>query len=179
VTDKGQRVQFVTNEQIYKQVILEAVPSARKYVWLGTSDLKDLYVNKGRKMVPFLEVLSGLVSDGVQIRLIHAKEPGPIYRRDFDKYKNLIEGMERLLCPRIHFKSVVVDGKFAYCGSANLTGAGMGAKGVNTRNFESGFVFTEPEYIKQIMTEFDELWMGKHCTTCKRKQFCGEYKELI
>jgi len=175
----GGIMQFVTNEQIYKEVILTAIPAARKYVWLGTSDLKDLYVKKGRKMVPFLEVLSDLVDDGVQVRLIHAKEPGPAYRRDFDRYENLIEGMERLLCPRIHFKTVVVDGRFAYCGSANLTGAGAGAKGVHNRNFESGLVFTEPEYIKQIMEQFDDLWMGKHCPKCRRKQFCGEYKELI
>ena len=31
--------------------------------------------------------------------------------------------MERMLCPRVHFKCVIVDGVKAYFGSANLTGA--------------------------------------------------------
>lgn len=34
-----------------------------------------------------------------------------------------------ILCPRVHFKSVIVDGRFVFSGSANLTDAGMGAKG--------------------------------------------------
>jgi hypothetical protein len=31
--------------------------------------------------------------------------------------------MERMLCPRVHFKCVIVGGVKAYFGSANLTGA--------------------------------------------------------
>ena len=40
-----------------------------------------------------------------------------------------IDGMERALCPRVHFKIIVFDFKTAYVGSANLTGAGLGMKG--------------------------------------------------
>ena len=32
-------------------------------------------VPSGREMVPFLEVLDGMVRRGVEVRLIHAKEP--------------------------------------------------------------------------------------------------------
>ena len=31
----------------------------------------------GREVVPFLEVLDGMVKRGVEVRLIHAKDPGP------------------------------------------------------------------------------------------------------
>ena len=24
------------------------------------------------------------------------------------------------------------------------------------------------------LTQFDEVWMGKHCKTCKRKDFCPD-----
>lgn len=53
---------------------------------------------------------------------------------------NLIDAMERILCPRVHLKSLIIDGRFAYVGSANLTGAGMGAKSDRRRNFESGII---------------------------------------
>ena len=35
---------FITDRRIYEQVIQEAVPSATEYLWLATSDLKDLHV---------------------------------------------------------------------------------------------------------------------------------------
>lgn len=98
--------QFLTDRELYQRVILDAVPEAERFLWLATSDLKDLYVGKGRRMVPFLEVLSDLVGRGVSVRLIHASEPGPAFRKDFDRYPSLIEGVERLLCPRTHIKAV-------------------------------------------------------------------------
>lgn len=82
--------------------------------------------------------------------------------------------MERQLCPRVHFKHIIVDGKFAYAGSANLTGAGLGIKSSNTRNFESGFITTDPGIIMEIMNQFDEVWMGKYCKSCKRKEYCND-----
>ena len=87
--------------------------------------------------------------------------------------------MERILCPRVHFKSVVVDGRWAYSGSANLTGAGMGAKSVRRRNFESGFVTTEPELVTAIMDQFDRVWMGAECEACDRKAHCADYPALL
>ena len=62
-----------------------------------------------KKTNPLLEVLSDLVKNGVQIRLIHAKEPGAVFRKDFDKYPALIDGIERQLCPRVHFKIIIFD----------------------------------------------------------------------
>ncbi len=173
------KTEIVTDRQIYRRVILEEIPRARDFLWLGTSDLKDLHVEKSGRMVPFLEILADLVKRKVSVRLIHAKEPGPAFRRDFDKYPVLIKGMERILCPRIHFKSVVIDGRFAYTGSANLTGAGMGAKSENRRNFETGIITTDGALIEPIMTQFDNLWMGKHCGACQRKQYCADYKDIL
>ena len=73
-------LQFITDREIYEQVIQAAVPSAKKFLWLATADIKDLHVHKGSRMVPFLAVLSDLISDGVAVRLLHAKEPGPLFR---------------------------------------------------------------------------------------------------
>jgi phosphatidylserine/phosphatidylglycerophosphate/cardiolipin synthase-like enzyme len=174
-----QHFSFITDRDIYEQVIREAIPQCATFLWLATADLKDLYAHKVRKMVPFLELLSDLAAAGVSIRLLHAKEPGPAFQKDFDRYPGLIHGMERILCPRVHFKAVVVDGRFAYSGSANLTGAGMGAKSVNRRNFESGFITTDPCLIESIMEQFDAIWIGRHCRECGRKKYCADYRDML
>jgi phosphatidylserine/phosphatidylglycerophosphate/cardiolipin synthase-like enzyme len=171
--------ELVFDHDIYTTVILGAIPRARQFVWIGTSDLKDLYVRQRGRMAPFLETLSDLVNRNVSLRLIHAKEPGEAFRNDFDRYPNLVEGMERILCPRVHFKCVVADGTFAYTGSANLTGAGMGAKGDGKRNFEAGIVTSDAALIAQIMEQFDSIWMGKRCCGCERKKYCADYRDLL
>ena len=172
-------LELTTDRDIYEQVIRSRIPKTRRFLWIATSDLKDLHVDKGRRMVPFLEVLSDLVDKQVEIRLLHAKEPGPAFRRDFDKYLNLIDGMERILCPRVHLKAVVIDGGFAYTGSANLTGAGMGAKSEHKRNFESGIITDDERIVARVMEQFDNIWRGTHCTLCKRKEFCADYKDML
>lgn len=165
--------QYIANEDHYERVI-EKIKDCKKTLWIGTADIKDLYVKDGRGSKPLLEVLSDLAKSGVAIRLIHAKEPGPAFREDFDKYPALIEGLERVLCPRVHFKIIIFDLKTAYVGSANLTGAGLGMKGENTRNFEAGVLSSNKDFVKNAATQFDEVWMGAHCKSCKRKQFCSD-----
>jgi len=166
-------ITFITNEQLYKQVI-ESVASANSFVWIGTADIKDLHVHHKGSVQSFLSVLDSLVKKKVAIRLLHAKDPGVNFRKSFDQYPLLWKNMERQLCPRVHFKHIIIDGKFAYAGSANLTGAGLGMKSANTRNFESGFITTNPEMVEAIMNQFDEVWMGKYCKNCKRKDFCND-----
>jgi phosphatidylserine/phosphatidylglycerophosphate/cardiolipin synthase-like enzyme len=173
------KTEFITDGQIYKRVLQERLPRAKRFVFIGTSDLKDLHVDKNGLMVPLLEIFSDLIDAGVLVRLLHAKEPGPRFRDDFDRYPNLIKGLERFLCPRVHFKTVIVDGEFAYTGSANLTGAGMGAKSAERRNFEGGIITTEPGLIDSIAEQFDNVWMGKNCKGCKRKEYCSDYIDMI
>ena len=166
-------LKFITNEELFREVI-EPVAKASSFVWIGTADIKDLHINFKGRVTSFLSVLNDLCLRRVEIRLLHAKEPGPNFRKSFDKYPRLIERMERQLCPRVHFKHIIIDGKMAYTGSANLTGAGLGMKGTNTRNFESGFVTSDPILVDQIMKQFDDVWMGKHCLKCQREEYCGD-----
>ena len=165
--------QYIANDAHYDKVI-DKIKDCKKTLWIGTADIKDLYVKDGRGTKPLLEVLSDLAKRGVEIRLIHAKEPGPAFRQDFDKYPALIDGMERVLCPRVHFKIIIFDLKTAYVGSANLTGAGLGMKGENTRNFEAGVLSCNKDFVKNAAEQFDSVWMGAHCKGCRRKEFCGD-----
>jgi len=167
---------FLTNRMIYEEVILRLVPSAKQRLWIATADIKDMYVDKpGRKtMVPFLQVLADMLKKGVEIRLIHAKEPGPAFRQDFDSFPSLWSGVERVLCPRVHFKCIIADGVCAYFGSANLTGAGMGAKGERRRNFEVGVLTDDPALIEPLSEQFDGVWRGAYCSKCDRRDYCTD-----
>ncbi len=162
---------FVSNSTHYKAV-LSRVLSLKRTLWIGTADIKDLYMEVDGEVVPFLAVVAQLIRRGVEVRLIHAKEPGANFREDFDKYPVLFDRLERVLCPRVHFKMMIFDCKEVYIGSANLTGAGLGMKAISTRNFEAGILTDEPEIVEKAMNQFDEVWIGKPCQTCKRKEIC-------
>lgn len=164
---------FIRDNSHYFRVI-ELATKVKRTLWIGTADIKDAYIEMKGEKVPFLKLLAQLIRKGVEIRLIHAKEPGPAFREDFDKYPALFDGLERVLCPRVHFKMIVFDCKEVYIGSANLTGAGIGMKGEGIRNFETGILTDDPTIVEQAMNQFDEVWIGKMCKGCKRKEFCGD-----
>jgi phosphatidylserine/phosphatidylglycerophosphate/cardiolipin synthase-like enzyme len=166
-------IEFVRDREIYGRVV-EAARGAERWLWIATADLKDMQVVEVGRARPFLGVLAGLVGRGVEVRLLHAKEPGENWRRDFDRYPSLRGGMERMLCPRVHFKCVVADGRAAYFGSANLTGAGMGAKSGRNRNFENGVWTDEPGLVGAVAEQFDAVWRGEFCGECGRKAWCGD-----
>lgn len=168
--------EMILNEAIYKRIVEEEIPMAEKFLWIVTADIKDMHVVRGKRSVPFLAVLADLVENGVAVRLIHAKEPGPMFRKDFDRYPVLIESdlFERILCPRVHTKAIVIDGKKIFLTSANLTGAGLGAKHADKRNFEAGILSDEKKHIAPIMEWIDELYLGEFCGRCRLRNICPD-----
>ena len=168
--------ELILNEEIHPRVIGEIVPAARRFLWIVTADIKDLHVVRGKRAVPFLAVLAERVESGVAVRLIHAKEPGPRFRADFDRYPVLVGSdlFERVLCPRVHTKAVIADGKKAFIGSPNLTGAGMGAKHKDKRNFEAGFLTDEPEDLRKLVSWVDALFIGEFCGKCRLRDRCPD-----
>jgi phosphatidylserine/phosphatidylglycerophosphate/cardiolipin synthase-like enzyme len=64
-------IKYIADESHYKEV-LSLVEKAKRTVWIGTADIKDLYVDDK----PFLALIASLLKKGVEVRLIHAKEPG-------------------------------------------------------------------------------------------------------
>ena len=162
-------IQYIADEAHFKEVIAR-VSKVKKALWIGTADIKDLYVEDR----PFLGLLADLIQKGREVRLIHAKEPGPNFREDFDRYPVLFTGLERVLCPRVHFKIIIFDHSLAYVGSANLTGAGLGMKSARTRNFEAGILTDEPVLVEAAINQFDSVWAGFRCKNCGRKQYCAD-----
>lgn len=166
-------IRYIADKEHYSEV-LSLCASVKHDLWIGTADLKDLYVEGGKDVVPFLSVLDKLLKRGVDVRLLHAKEPGGNFREDFDRFPGLWTRLERRLCPRVHFKILIFDCSIAYIGSANLTGAGMGMKDEGNRNFEAGILTDEPALVDAAADHLDSVWQGRHCKTCKRKDFCGD-----
>lgn len=171
--------ELILDGEHYARLIGKLIPSAQQFVWLATADVKDLYVGGSTKREafrPFLGLLAELVERGVAVRLLHAKEPGPRFRADFDRYPALVESdlFERGLCPRLHSKVIIVDGRHAYVGSANLTGAGLGAKSPHRRNFEAGVLLSRPAEVRRLMNYLDALWLGQFCGRCERRDVCAD-----
>ena len=164
---------YIQNEEHYSEVIAR-IAKVRETLWIGTADIKDVYVKQDGESMPLLGQLAALLKRGVGVRLIHAKEPGPNFREDFDRFKILATDLERVMCPRVHFKMMIFDLETAYIGSANLTGAGIGMKSSLRRNFEAGILTNDPALVQPAIEQFDTLWMGSHCKNCGRQEFCGD-----
>ena len=89
-------IQYIKNERHY-ELLLDRISKVKHTLWIGTADLKDLYIKKQDAAIPFLALLDQKIKKGVAIRLLHAKEPGENFRKDFDLYPSLWNGMERAL----------------------------------------------------------------------------------
>ena len=80
----------------------------------------------------------------------------------------------RVLIKGQQTKAVIIDGRIAYLGSANLTGAGIGAKNDHRRNWEAGILTDDPKLVEPLMEELDTLWRGEHCPACQRRNVCPD-----
>lgn len=168
--------ELLLNEKIYQQVICEHLPKAKRFIWFVTADIKDMYIDIDGKYRPLIEWIANFVDNGVAVRLIHAKEPGVNFRKDFDRFAHLLDNdlFERILCPRVHTKAIIFDGHTAFVGSANMTGAGLGAKHKDKRNFEAGVIFDDAAKVRELMDWVDDLYLGNHCINCRRREFCPD-----
>jgi phosphatidylserine/phosphatidylglycerophosphate/cardiolipin synthase-like enzyme len=79
---------------------------------------------------------------------------------------------EMRTCPRVHLKLIVVDGAYAYLGSANFTGAGLGARGDGRRNFELGVATDDDVLLDSAQLRFDRIWSGRECGACRLRARC-------
>lgn len=168
------------------EAVVQAVMGAECSVWIATANLKDLWVEprtawaahrarsqRRRSYHSVLETLDELASRSVELRLLHAKYPSRAFRASFDKHPGLVAGgLELRLCPRVHLKTVIVDGALVYLGSANWTGAGLGAKGEGRRNFELGLVSEDPQLLDAVQALYDRIWRGAECGRCRLREAC-------
>lgn len=166
---------MLVGRELYQQVVLDKLAHARESVLISTANVKEMQIEQGEDYRSILALFSDLSARGVSLRLLHAELPSRPFRAAFDRRKRLVRGgLELKICPRVHFKAVIVDGAWAYLGSANLTGAGLGAKSDDRRNFEIGFVTEDFEVIDRTTALFESVWSGAECRTCKLRDVCPD-----
>lgn len=183
-------VELVADEKHLQRVVREGVLQAKTSLDIMTADFKAMLVpaaagggGRGRRAAPsIVKHLAGLAEQGVEVRLLHSGVPSGAALREL---KALMKRPAHLKacqktggcftirrCPRLHSKAVVVDAGWVYLGSANLTGAGLGAKGATRRNFEMGVISRTPGMVDAVLGRFNDLWEGEHCAGCGQREVC-------
>jgi len=175
VTSLSAPARLLVNEELYLEVVLDKLARARESVWIATANLKATLVEQQGAFVPILALFAALAARGVALRILHAELPSRPFRAEFDRRRKLVRGgLELKICPRVHLKAVIVDGAWIYLGSANLTGAGLGAKGPERRNFEVGLVTEDFAVIDRVSALFERIWKGVECGSCKLRSLCPD-----
>ncbi|HEX6838834.1 MAG TPA: phospholipase D family protein [Polyangia bacterium] len=173
------RGKFVSGRALYDEVIAGGLARAKESVWIATANVKELFVERPglgkRRVASVVGLLADLHARGVELRMLHAELPSRRFRAAFDRHPSLVAGgLQMKQCPRVHMKAVIVDGAWLYLGSANFTGAGLGMKGDDKRNFELGFVTEDFELLDRVQAMFDGVWRGQPCATCKLREVCPD-----
>jgi phosphatidylserine/phosphatidylglycerophosphate/cardiolipin synthase-like enzyme len=170
--------------------VVRATMGAERSLWIATANLKELMVEDegarpGRRRTSrgrgafrsVLQVFEEQVGRGVEIRILHASPPSRPFREELRRRLGLAKPhlgrFETRMCPRVHVKTVIVDGSLLYLGSANWTGAGLGAKAEGRRNFEVGIVTRDDLLLDELQGYFDCIWSGGACGDCKLRDQCG------
>jgi phosphatidylserine/phosphatidylglycerophosphate/cardiolipin synthase-like enzyme len=176
-------VQLVGGRGHYEAVV-QAVMAAERSVWIATANLKELMVEDPRARPgarrtlsrrayrSVLDVMTDLAEKGVELRILHAAPPSQPFRAQLRRSARLRRTLQLRCCPRVHLKAVVVDGALVYLGSANWTGAGLGAKGEGRRNFELGVLSRDDLLLDEIQAFYDWIWAGRPCASCKLRAEC-------
>jgi phosphatidylserine/phosphatidylglycerophosphate/cardiolipin synthase-like enzyme len=167
--------ELLQGSELYREVVLDKLRLARESVCIATANVKDMQIERGGKFASVLQLFDELAERGVDLRLLHAELPSRPFRASFDARSRLVRGgLSLKICPRVHFKAVIVDGAWCYFGSANLTGAGLGAKAEGRRNFELGLCTEDFETVDRVKALFEAVWSGAECATCKLRSVCPD-----
>jgi phosphatidylserine/phosphatidylglycerophosphate/cardiolipin synthase-like enzyme len=180
-TRRAIRAELVADADHYTKVVLKMIAQAKVSLWIATANVKEMRIEapigtraraRGRFM-SILETLDGLSAAGVELRLLHGGVPSRFFRAELRKHPRLARGgLAMRQCPRVHLKLIAVDGRLLYLGSANFTGAGLGAKGEGRRNFEMGLLTDDDVWLDTAQARFDRIWSGKECKGCSLRREC-------
>ena len=166
-------LEVLDGDDLYQRVILDTMLRARANVWIATANVKDCRVELDGRFASIVEAFARLCHRGVEVRLLHAAIPSAAFRESL-KQAGLADraNFRMRRCVRVHFKAILVDDRQLHLGSANLTGAGLGAKSARRRNFELGVLTQDPTLINHVAQLYHRIWEGLLCPDCGRRNVC-------
>ncbi|HSU37903.1 MAG TPA: phospholipase D-like domain-containing protein [Polyangiaceae bacterium] len=180
-------VELVSDRRHYEEIVVRAIGAARASVWIATANLKDVHIEapigtRARAQGRYYSIVERFVElgrQGVELRILHGALPSRRFRASLARAKELkAPRFELRHCPRVHLKMVAVDGAYLYLGSANFTGAGLGAKDDGRRNFELGVSTDDDVLLDATQQRFDRIFSGKECGACKLRSLCPKPLDL-
>jgi phosphatidylserine/phosphatidylglycerophosphate/cardiolipin synthase-like enzyme len=188
VSTRRASLSLLIDRDHYERVAL-TLGSARTSVWIATANVKQLMIEapigtrdraRGR-YVPILDTLQSLCDRGVSVRLLHATPPSRPFRAELAaRGARLAPPLFQMrACPRVHLKMIAIDGALLYLGSANFTGAGLGAKGDGRRNFEMGILTDDEWMLDEAQKRFEFIWRGGECGACRMRRECPKPLDSI
>jgi phosphatidylserine/phosphatidylglycerophosphate/cardiolipin synthase-like enzyme len=188
------RAQLVADADHYTELVQKAIAGARVSLWIATANVKEMRIEApigtraraAGRYVSILETLEGLVARRVEVRMLYAGIPSRFFRAELARRPGLDQTGHASFprrsraggrfamrqCPRVHMKLIAVDGRLLYLGSANFTGAGLGAKKDGRRNFEMGVLTDDDVWLDAAQARFDAIWSGRDCKGCRLRRKC-------
>ena len=183
-------VELVADQEHFERVVRRGILQATVSLDIATADFKALLIptrylagrtggrgqgprsrgNSRNGAMSIVAVLAAMAERGVEVRILHAGVPSSPALRELRR--GIPPNLVLRRCPRLHAKTVIIDARVMYLGSANLTGAGLGAKADGRRNFEWGAWTTATPLIDAIAQQFNRLWEGRQCPLCRRHDIC-------
>ncbi len=173
---------LIINENHYQEVI-ERICAAKSSIKIMTANFKRFRLKPTEDQgdnyndgTPFIKYLMEKAVQGVSVQII-CSNPSESFTEEWqDYYQQMDEPdfFEYMFCDRNHSKLAIIDDKYAYVGSANVTPAGLGQGVFTPGNFEAGILTEDPGVISSIKDFFSMIWDEKWCFNCHRADKCQE-----
>ncbi len=179
-SQSSDETRLIVNENHYNEVI-QRICSAKTSIKIMTANFKRFRLKPTDKQgsnyndgTPFIEYLIGKSVQGVSVQIICSK-PSESFSEEWEKYYHQNgdpELFEYMYCIRNHVKAVIIDNKYAYIGSANVTPAGLGQGLFSPGNYEAGIMTENVELVSAINNFFSSIWDESRCPNCHRYNQC-------
>lgn len=171
---------LIVNENHYQDVI-QRICAAKSSIKIMTANFKRFRLkptdNQGegyKDGTPFVKYLMAKAVQGISVQIICSR-PSSNFTDEWEEYYRQMNPdlFEYKFCERNHAKVVIIDDKFAYVGSANVTPAGLGQGIFTPGNFEAGIFTENHKIVSPLKALFSMIWDGDCCTDCHRADKCN------